>query len=139
MPTLLVPLLTLVPLLGPARGAHAHTGDEIYPFYELLDEDLDRIDLTDGSADDWLEVVGEPSLVTSDFWQGSSDYPSDPTNLDVRVWLAWHRNTSTLWVAVEAFDDRYIAEYLGGTSWESCTNWDGCMEFYIDGDHSGGR
>ena len=32
MPTLLVPLLTLVPLLGPASVTHAHIGDEIYPY-----------------------------------------------------------------------------------------------------------
>ena len=137
----LLSLLALLLPLVPASITHAHIGDEIYLFYELLDEDLHRIDLTDGSVEDWLEVVGEPSLVTSDFWEGSSDWPSDPTNLDVRVWLAWHGNTSTLWVAVEAFDDRYIAGYLGDGSegWESCTWWDGCMDFFIDGDHSGGR
>ena len=39
----------LAALLGlAASDAHAHIGDEIYPFYELLDEDLDRIDPTDG-------------------------------------------------------------------------------------------
>ena len=63
--------LTLAPLLGLALpGAHAHVGDEIYPFFELLDEDLDRIDLTDGSVEDWLEVVGEPSLTALDFYWG---------------------------------------------------------------------
>ena len=81
MRTCLVALLTLAPLLGLASQAHAHVGDEIYPFYELLDEDLHRIE-------DWLEVIGEPSLVTSDFWRGSESWPSDPTTLDVRVWLA---------------------------------------------------
>ena len=60
MPTLLVPLLTLVPLLGLAPAAEAHIGDEIYPIFELFDEDLGRIDLTDGSVEDWLEVVGSP-------------------------------------------------------------------------------
>ena len=131
---------TLLLVLITASIAHGHTGDEVYLFYELLDEDLDRIDLTDRSVEDWLEVVGEPSLFTSDFWKGSSDYPSDPRNLDLRVWLAWHRNSSTLWVAVEAYDDRYVG-YLGdGTEeWGHCTWWDACMAFYVDGDHSGGR
>ena len=140
MPTCLVALLTLAPLLGAASAAHAHIGDEIYLFFELLDEDLHRIDLTDGSAEDWLEVVGEPSLVTSDFWEGSDDWPSDPTTLDVRVWLAWHRNSSTLWVAVEAFDDRYVGA-LGDERETAnyCWAWDACMEFFVDGDHSGGR
>ena len=63
MPTTLVALLTLVPLLGLAGAAHAHAGDQIYPFLELLDQDLERIDLTDGSVEDWYEVLGEPSLV----------------------------------------------------------------------------
>ena len=136
----LVSLLTLAPLLALASITHAHVGDEIYPFYELLDEDLDRIDLTDASVEDWIEVIGEPSLVTSDFWRGSSDYPSDPRSLDVRVWLAWHRKSSTLWVAVEAFDDRYVGFLGDGTEgWLHCSLWDACMEFYIDGDHSGGR
>ena len=130
-----------LPALVTTTVTHAHIGDEIYPFYELLDEDLARIDLTDASVDDWLEVVGEPSLVTSDFWRGAENWPSDPTTLDVHVWLAWHQRSSTLWVAVEAFDDRYIAGYFGdGTEgWPSCTWWDGCMDFFIDGDHSGGR
>ena len=37
-----------------ATRVFAHVGDEIYPFFELLDEDLERIDLTDGSVEDWL-------------------------------------------------------------------------------------
>ena len=57
-------------VLIPAGHGHAHIGDVIYPFYELLDEDLDRINLTDGSVEDWLEVVGEPSLTASDFFWG---------------------------------------------------------------------
>ena len=136
----LVSLLTLAPLLGLASQAHAHVGDEIYPFYELLDEDLHRIDLTDGSVEDWLEVIGEPSLVTSDFWRGSESWPSDPTTLDVRVWLAWHGNSSTIWVAVEAFDDRYVGALGDETETANyCWAWDACMEFFVDGDHSGGR
>ena len=46
-----------------AARVFAHVGDEIYPFFELLDKDLARIDLTDGSVEDWYEVLGEPSLV----------------------------------------------------------------------------
>ena len=61
MRTCLASLLALAAFLT-APGAYSHVGDEIYPFFELLDEDLDLIDLTDGSVDDWLEVVGEPSL-----------------------------------------------------------------------------
>lgn len=112
-----------------------------YPFYELFDEDLDRIDLTDGSVDDWLDTLGEPSLITTDFLRDSSAQTSDPADLDVRVWLAWHRNSGTLWVALEGFDDLYYPGYLGdgGEAHESCFTWDACMQFFIDGDHSGGR
>ena len=84
----LIPLLALAPLLGLTSITDAHTGDQVYLFYELLDEDLDRIDLTDGSIEDWYRgaVPGHP-----DFWRGGG-LPSDPTTLDVRVWLAWHGN-----------------------------------------------
>ena len=60
MRTFLVLLAALAPLPGLAPAAHAHFGGQVYFIYELLDEDLDRIDLTDGSVEDWLEVVGEP-------------------------------------------------------------------------------
>ena len=128
----LIPLLALAPLLGLTSITDAHTGDQVYLFYELLDEDLDRIDLTDGSVEDWLEVVGEPSLVTSDFWRGADNWPSDPTTLDVRVWLAWHQRSSNLWVAVEAFDNRYVGA-LGDESETAnyCWAWDACIEFFV--------
>ena len=140
MRTCLISLLALLPLV-PAGDVHAHIGDEIYLFYELLDEELHRIDLTDGSVEDWLEVLGPPSLLTSDFWRGSGDYPSDPVDLDVRLWLAWHENSGTLWLALEGLDDRYLPGYLGSgrEMSESCYTWDACMQFMIDGDHSGGR
>ena len=136
----LIPLLTLAPLLGLTSITDAHTGDQAYLFYELLDEDLHRIDLADGSIEDWYDLLGEPSLVTSDFWRGSESWPSDPTTLDVRVWLAWHGNSSTIWVAVEAFDDRYVGALGDERELANyCWAWDACMEFYVDGDHSGGR
>ena len=69
-----------------ATRVFAHVGDEIYPFYELLDEDLERIDLTDGSVEDWYEVLGEPALTASDFYW--LNYHYDPSELDFRIWLA---------------------------------------------------
>ncbi len=75
-------LLALLPLV-PAGAAHAHTGDEVYFFYELLDKDLDRISLTDGSVEDWLEVVAEPSLFTSDFWEAPPTIPAIR-----RIWIS---------------------------------------------------
>ena len=144
MPALLVALL--VPLLGlVAPVAYAHIGDQIYPFYELLDEDLDRIDLTDGSVDDWYDVLGEPSLTAGDFYYPFSSY--DPADCDNRFWLGWHRRSGTLWVAMERFDDIYFNNYAGETVQPgvptvfrpAMIRWDSYFSFMVDGDHSGGR
>ena len=133
----LIRLLTLAALLGLTHPVvHAHVGDEIYPFHELLDEDLDRIDLTDGSVEDWLEVVGEPSLIASDFFWENHRY--DPSEVDFRIWLAWNQSTSTVWIAMERFDDLYFNLYDGREPWEMQL-WDSSIRFMVDGDHSGGR
>ena len=131
----LISLLTLAPLLGLASEAHAHIGDEIYPFYELLDGDLERIDLTDGSVEDWIEVVGEPSLTAIDFFWLFGSY--DPSDLDIRIWLAWHQGTSTIWAAMERFDDLYVNRYDGNPF--NIEYWDSSITLFVDGDHSGGQ
>ena len=114
----------------------AHVGDEIYPFLELLDEDLARIDLTDGSVEDWLEVIGEPSLTAVDFhWL---NHPYDPSELDFRIWLAWHQGSNTFWVAMERFDDLYFNRYEGGGLGEMWFQ-DSNIAFMVDGDHTGGK
>ena len=141
----LISLLTLAPLLGSASATHAHIGDQIYPIFELLDEDLDRIDLTDGSVEDWIDVLGEPSLTGADFYYPYSSY--DPTNCDNRFWLAWHRRSGTLWVAMERFDDIYVNNYAGEILEAglpkmfrpAMIRWDSYFSFMVDGDHSGGR
>ena len=130
----LISLLTLSPLLGLAPGSQAHVGDVIYPFYELLDEDLDRVDLTDGSVDDWLKVVGEPSLTASDFFW---EYGYDPADVDFRIWLAWHENSGTLWIAMDRVDDIYFNLYDGEEPWKMHW-WDSSIRFLVDGDHTGG-
>ncbi len=117
MRTCLISLLTLAALQGHAPGAHAHIGDEIYPFFELLDEDMARIDLTDGSVEDWLEVVGEPSLTSLDFywWGYEGDLEYDPSD----GWTSASgspgtRAASTLWIAMERFDNLYFNLYDWG-------------------------
>ena len=138
MRTRLLFLLTQAASLGIAPVAHAHVGDEIYPFFELLDEDLDRIDLTDGSVEDWLEVIGEPSLTAVDFYWGVfGGVAYDPADLDFRIWLAWNQSTSTLWIAMERYDDLYINLYDGREPWEM-QSWDSSLRFMVDGDHTGG-
>ena len=136
MRTCLVSLLTLAPLLALATVTQAHIGDQVYFFYELRDEDLDRIDLTDGSVGDWIEVIGEPSVVASDFvWEF---HAYDPSEVDFRIWLAWHQGSSTLWIAMERFDDLYFNLYDGDEPWKMHW-WDSSIELMVDGDHSGGR
>ena len=135
MGTRLISLLTLTSLLGSGPAAHAHVGDQIYPFYELLDEDLDRIALTDGSVEDWVEVVGEPSLTASGFFWLFGSY--DLSELDFRIWLAWHQGSGTLWVAMERFDDLYLNNY-DGAGLHEMVGWDSSIAFMVDGDHTAG-
>ena len=119
-----------------AARVFAHAGDEIYPFLELLDEDLERIDLTDGSVEDWYEVLGEPSLTATDFYW--LNYHYDPSELDFRIWLAWHQDSNTIWIAMERFDDLYFNRYDGGgLSWMRL--WDSSIAFLVDGDHTAGQ
>ncbi len=127
--------LLAIPILISAVVAHAHIGDQIYPFYELLDEDLDRIDLTDGSVEDWYEVIGEPSLTASDFLWQFGRY--DLSDVDFRIWLAWNQGSGTLWIAMERFDDLYINNY-DGAGLHAMHRWDSSLEFMVDGDHTGG-
>ena len=150
MRTFLVLLAALAPLPGLAPAAHAHIGDQIYPFFELLDEDLDRIDLTDGGVDDWYEVGGEPSLTASDFIWGTEYEPAeyDPSDLDFRIWLAWHQGSGTLWVAMERVDDLYVNRFEGvddlyvnvpGADAMKLDSWDSVVYLMVDGDHSRSR
>ena len=135
MRTYLVSLVTLGPILGLAPGTHAHIGDEIYPFQELVDEDLDRIDLTDGSVEDWIEIVGEPSLTASDFLWLYGSY--DVSDVDFNIWLAWHQGSGTLWIAMERFDDLYLNNY-DGSGLHEMVGWDSSIAFMVDGDHTAG-
>ncbi len=150
MRTCRISLTTLATLLALASVTDAHIGDEIYPFYELLDEDLDRINLTDGSVEDWVEVVGEPSLTAAEFVWGTQSEPAeyDPSNLDFRIWLAWHQGSGTIWAAMERVDDLYVnlfegvddlyVNVLGGDAM-NLKFWDSVIILLLDGDHSGGR
>ena len=48
-------------LLILAGMAQAHSGNRLYPFYELTDEMLEKIDIHDGFIDEWYEI-GEPNM-----------------------------------------------------------------------------
>ena len=66
---------------------------------------LEEIDLHDGSIDEWYKV-GEPSMTLLDF-KTFSDRPHDPSNLDFRVWLAWHDEPDRVYAAFIIADDVY--------------------------------
>ena len=46
---------------------NAQAQDRVYPIPELTDEMRKEIDLTDGSIEEWFEILGEPSLTPLDF------------------------------------------------------------------------
>ena len=121
----------------------------VYPIFELTDEQVAVIDVTDGSVDDWLEVVGEPTLTTLDFLTYSNISSSwvleeglhDPVSLDFRLWLAWHRPTSHIYFALQRADDIFLNEFDRGNEkvYLSFMKWqDSGIEIMVDDDHSGG-
>ena len=50
---------------------------------------LEQIDLHDGFIDEWYEI-GEPCMTLLDFKTNDDIIPLNPSNLDFRIWLAWH-------------------------------------------------
>ena len=93
---------TLGLLLWLAIQAGAHVGDRLYPIVYLSDEMLAEIQLDDGSVDEWYELVGEPTLSLLDFKEEIANSPLDPSDLDFRIWLAWHDEPARLYVAFVA-------------------------------------
>lgn len=55
------PVMILVSL-----PVQAHKGDRIIPIFEITDEQLELVDIEEGSIDEW-EDFAEPSLTTFDF------------------------------------------------------------------------
>ncbi len=94
-------------VMGLLGGAEAQESERLYPFFELTDADLAQIDVTDGSIDEWKDLLGEPTLTALDFQTRPEPGLYDPADMDYRVWLAWHGATHRLYVAVERSDDIY--------------------------------
>lgn len=121
-------------------STEAQVSDQVYPFIELTDEMRAQIDLKDGSVEDWLEVLGEPTLTPLDlatsFW--GAEY--DPSSFDFRIWLAWHHGRNHLFVAAEMVDD-FIHVHSNDrfTSSPGFTGGDLTVVFGVDGDNSGGN
>ena len=114
-------------VLALAISAGAHSGDRLFPIPELTGEMLEKIQLDDGSAEEWYDLVGEPAMSLVDFRRGGA--LPDPSDLDFRIWLAWHHDPARFYVACVATDDVYIEpDRLGSPQ----------LILAIDGDHSGG-
>ncbi len=129
-------------VMGLLGGAEAQESERLYPFVELTDADLAQIDVTDGSIDEWKDLLGEPTLTALDFQTRPGRAPYDPADMDYRVWLAWHGATQRLYVAVERADDIYVNNYESGDVSSSCASMighDSSVRFRVDGDASGGR
>ena len=94
-------------VMGLLHSVEAQESERLYPFVELTDANLAQIDVTDGSINEWVDLLGEPTLTPLDFQTGSAGY--DPADMDYRVWLAWHGATQRLYVAVERSDDIYLS------------------------------
>ena len=117
-----------------ASMASAHIGTRVFPFYELTDEMLETIDIHDGSVEEWHRI-GEPSMTLLDFKTG---YGLDPSDLDFRIWLAWHDESNRIYAAITAIDDVYYNEHNhneNGTG--NMLDYDSIL-FSLDADHSGG-
>ena len=139
---LLVKKRTCFLFLALAASAGAHSGDRVYPIYELTDEMLAKIDLRDGSVQEWADLLGEPSMTLLDFAYAYIDRSLDPSDLDFRIWLAWHDDPDRIYLAYVCSDDAYknthdyFFERNDGTS--SIDSHDSIL-FVIDADHSGGK
>lgn len=126
-------------LWGLASTAYAHAGDQLFPIFELTDDDLTQIDLEDGSVEDWENIFGDPTMTAVDFPidLNSPESEYDPSDIDFRIWLGWNQTTSRIYMAVESIDDDYFNEYKGLTGLNFMTYYDS-IQLMVDGDHSGG-
>lgn len=135
-------LYLLTYLLLTSQYASAHKGDRVYPIFEITDEELERIDLTDGSIEDWQNLLGGPTLTATDLRPaGAVGSEYDPGNLDYHIWLAWH-DSGRIYMAIGRIDDIYVNTYLGkgvdtGFNTGQMSVHDSA-NLMVDGDHSGG-
>lgn len=129
--------------LGLAGSVYAHRGDRVFPIMELSDADLAEIDIDDGSVDDWVAIVGEPTLTALDFNANARYAPYDPSDLDFRIWMGWNDSTNRIYVAIEKVDNVYV-RYADDRLDPNIDSWfpwfsDSSLHFLVDGDHGGGE
>jgi len=123
-------------VVGLCSMVSAHIGTQIFSIYELPTTDLP--DLTDGTLQDWEDVLPGASLNQDSFaplavGDGAGINTAD---LAYRVFFAWHSKAQHLYMAIERVDDVYINTYAGG---DLINLWQyDSIEFMVDGDHTGG-
>ena len=139
MKTQLITIIVAGLVLGPVGPAPAHIGGRIFPIFELTDAHLAVIDLQDGLIDEWLDIVGDPTVTALHFAELPSSSPFDPADVDFRIWLGWHEGTNRIYGAMQQADDVYVLfdEERQVLVWLQFH--DAGISFYIDGDHSGGE
>ena len=98
---------TLGLLLWFAMSAGVHVGDRVYPIAYLSDEMLEEIRLDDGLVDEWYQLIGEPAMTLLDFTESFGMRELDPSDLDFRIWLAWHDDPARFYAAFLASDEVY--------------------------------
>jgi hypothetical protein len=132
-------LLSLLTVGFIAGSSSAHIGDNVYLLFEIPAADIADIDLTDVSVADWEDVIGDPALVTTDFYQDPTvgeGAQYDPADLDYRIWLGYNGAASHVYMGMERVDNVYVNEYAGGDLGQLWRH--DAIEFMLDGDHTGG-
>ena len=99
---------------------------------------LGEIDLKDGSVEDWLDVLGEPTLTPLDFATPPSFPKYDPSSFDFRIWLAWHDSGNHLFVAAEMVDDIHVHKDEYWIRHPKFPPTEATVWFNVDADKSGG-
>ena len=119
---------------------YGHSGDRLYPFYEIPDEAA--LDVTDGSIEDWEDLFEEPSLTSLDFtgftsYQGSGvSMEYNPSDLDFRIYLGWNGASNRIYVGAICIDDVYVGEDERSSNYFSRGGEDH-VSLAIDSDHDG--
>ena len=73
-----------------------------------------------------------------DFKTGNNFLPPDPSNLDFRIWLAWHDEPDRIYAAFVIADDEYRNEHDYNSN-SQCWMFDhDSVVLQLDADHSGG-
>lgn len=123
------------PLLGQQE-------DQVYHLLQLTDSDLLSIDINDGSIEDWVAIIGEPTLTAKVFGNQGVTGLNNDKDIDYRIWAGWHQATSRIYLAMERIDNIYINEYIGpnaiGNNTGIIHHHDSALEVAVDGDNSGG-